>query len=221
VDLARLESCSSMFRAPSGIVPCETKSMAEAAAHHSCQTHPVFENLPSRARLALLARCDGHWKLVLHFLECLQCMRGCSTPAGARSNVSAGFFSRPLLANLVFIWRLFLVFILVEHLSVVRSCKCLGMESQVVATAGEDHTLIVNGKGDLYITSGRDSLSQVYCHIAPEPQSNLRLIFSQPTANRILQISANFHHAAFVTESGQVTKSFLSLKHGSETNVKP
>jgi hypothetical protein len=101
---------------------------------------------------------------------------------------------------------------------VVQSCKCLRMESQVVATVGEYHTLIVNGKGELYITppSGIDFLSGVYCNIAPEPQSTLRLIFSQPTTNRILQISANFDHAAFVTETGQVTKSFLSLKHGSK-----
>jgi hypothetical protein len=35
VDLARLESCSSMFQAPSGIAPCKAKSIAEAAAHHS------------------------------------------------------------------------------------------------------------------------------------------------------------------------------------------
>jgi hypothetical protein len=76
---------------------------------------------------------------------------------------------------------------------VVQSCKCLGMESQVVATAGEDHTLIVNGKGELYITSrelyitfGAYTLSRVYRNIAPNPQSTLRLIFSQPTANRIL-----------------------------------
>jgi hypothetical protein len=98
---------------------------------------------------------------------------------------------------------------------VVRSCKCLGMESQVVATAGEDHMLIVNGKGELYITSGADTLSSVYRDIAPEPQSTLRLIFFQPTANRILQISANFNHAAFVTETGQVSK------HSSKMNVKP
>jgi hypothetical protein len=100
VDLARLECCSSMFRVPSGIAPCEAKSMAEAVAHHSCQTHPVFENLPPRARLALLARCDGHWKQVLYFLECLLHMRGPSAPAGARSNVSAGFFSLQFLTNL-------------------------------------------------------------------------------------------------------------------------
>jgi hypothetical protein len=30
---------------------------------------------------------------------------------------------------------------------VVRSCKCLKMELQVVAMAGADHMLIVNGKG--------------------------------------------------------------------------
>jgi hypothetical protein len=60
VDLALLESCSSMFWAPSGIAPCEAKSIVETAAHHSCQTHPVFENLPPRARLVLLARCNGH-----------------------------------------------------------------------------------------------------------------------------------------------------------------
>jgi hypothetical protein len=57
--------------------------------------------------------------------------------------------------------------------------------------------------------------------IAPEPQSTLRLIFSQLTTNRILQISANYKHVAFITETRQVTKSFLSLKHGSEMNVKP
>jgi alpha-tubulin suppressor-like RCC1 family protein len=84
------------------------------------------------------------------------------------------------------------------------------MESQVLATAGVNHTLIVNRKGELYITSGTDYLSRVYRDIAPEPQSTLRLIFSQPTTNCILQISANFRHAAFVTETGQVTKSFLS-----------
>jgi hypothetical protein len=61
VDLAHLESSSSMFQAPSGIAPCESKSIAEAAAHHSCQTHPVFENLPPHARLGLLVRCDGQW----------------------------------------------------------------------------------------------------------------------------------------------------------------
>jgi hypothetical protein len=101
VDLARLESCSSMFRAPSGIAPYEAKSMAEAAAHHSCQAHPVFQNLPPRARLALLTRCDGHWKQVLYFLECLLCMPRRSAPTGARSNVSAGFSSLQFLSNLV------------------------------------------------------------------------------------------------------------------------
>jgi hypothetical protein len=74
--------------------------MAEAAAHHSCQTHPVFENLPPRAHLALLARCDGHWKQVLYFLECLLLMRGRSAPANDHSNVSAGFFSLQFLPNL-------------------------------------------------------------------------------------------------------------------------
>jgi hypothetical protein len=97
VDLARLESCSSMFR-----------SITEAAAHHSCQMHSVFENFPPHARLALLARCDGHWKQVMYFLECLLRMPGCSAPAGACSNVSASFFSLQFLANLApFLWSLF------------------------------------------------------------------------------------------------------------------
>jgi hypothetical protein len=182
MDLAWLESCLSMFRAPSGIAPCMAKSIAEVAAHHSCETHPVFEILPSCARLALLVRCDGHWKQVLYFLECLLLMWGHSAPAGSRSNVSACFFSLQLLP---LIWHLFLVRVLVEHLSMVRSCKCLGMESQVVATAGVHHTLIVNGKGEMYITPGPDDLcvpynelSRLYLDIAPEPQSTLRLIFS-------------------------------------------
>ena len=110
----------------------------------------------------------------------------------------------------------------------VRNCKCLEMESHVVVMADVHHTLIVNGKGEMYITSGPDDLcgpynelSRLYLDIVPEPQSTTRLIFSQPTANRILQISANFSHVAFVTETGQATKSFLSLKHGSEMNVIP
>jgi hypothetical protein len=62
--------------------------------------HPVFENLPPSAHLVLLARCDGHWKQVLYFLECLLRMRGRSAPTDAPSNVSAGFFSLQFLANL-------------------------------------------------------------------------------------------------------------------------
>jgi hypothetical protein len=89
-----------------------------------------------------------------------------------------------------------------EDLSAVWSCKCLGMKSQVVATAGMYHTLIVNGKGELYITSGADTLSRIYSNTPPEPQSNQRLIFSQPITNCILQISANINHAALVTETG-------------------
>jgi hypothetical protein len=43
------------------------------------------------------------------------------------------------------------------------------MELQVVAMAGANHTLIVNGKGELYITSGVDFLSSLYVDIALEP----------------------------------------------------
>ena len=74
--------------------------MAKAAAHHSCQMHPMFENLPSCAHLVLLARCNGHWKQVLYFLGCLLHMGGHSALVGACSNVSVGFFSLQLLANL-------------------------------------------------------------------------------------------------------------------------
>jgi hypothetical protein len=38
---------------------------------------------------------------VLYFLECLLRMRGHSTPAGAHSNVSAGFFYLQFLTDLV------------------------------------------------------------------------------------------------------------------------
>jgi hypothetical protein len=152
---------------------------------------------------------------VLYFLECLLRMLGRSTPAGGCSNVSAGFFSLQFLAKLAplfgpSVWPLF------QHLSVVQSSKCWQMDLQVVATAGMDHTLIVNGNGELHITSGKDELSDVYLNIPLEPQSSLRLILSQPSTNRILQISANWSHAAFVTETGQVTKSFMFLNHGSE-----
>jgi hypothetical protein len=44
---------------------------------------------------------------------------------------------------------------------VVRSCKCFGTKSQVVATVGIYYTVIVNRKGELYITSGRNTLCNV------------------------------------------------------------
>jgi hypothetical protein len=91
------------------------------------------------------------------------------------------------------------------------------MDTQVVATAGMNHTLIVNGNGELYITSRGDELSRIYHDIPQELQSSLRLILSQPSTNRILQISTNWRHAAFVTETGQVTKSFMFLNHSFET----
>ena len=83
LDLASLEASCYMFRAASGVEPYRFKSITELAAHHSCQTHPLFENFPLRARSELLARCEGNWKLVLHFLESLQLSSG-------RSNGDAG-----------------------------------------------------------------------------------------------------------------------------------
>ena len=44
----------------------------------------------------------------------------------------------------------------------VQSCNCLSMELQVVATTGAYHTLIVNEKGKLYITSGADGKEESY-----------------------------------------------------------
>ena len=38
----------------------------------------------------------------------------------------------------------------------------VGMESHFVATTGFIHTLIVNRKGEMYITSGRDYLCIAY-----------------------------------------------------------
>ena len=150
-------------------------------AARPCLRHPVGSCLPPHARSALLARCNGHWKQVLYFLECLLRMPGPSAPANTHSKVSACFFSLQFLTNLV----PFLDSVLVEHLYVVQSYKCLGMESQVVAMAGTFHTLIVNGIGELYITSRANYLPTIYRNIPPEPQSNLRLIFLPPIANCI------------------------------------
>ncbi|KAG0562187.1 hypothetical protein KC19_9G125100 [Ceratodon purpureus] len=88
VDLASLEASSYMFRAASGIEPYRFKSITELAAHHSCKTHPLFEKFPPRARSELLARCEGNWKLVFHFLESLQHSSG-RGGGGAGNNVLA------------------------------------------------------------------------------------------------------------------------------------
>ena len=88
MDLASLDASSSIFRAPSGNVPGGFKSITEAAAHHYCETYHVFKSLPSSARSELLARCEGNWKLVLHFLESLQRSSGRSSDAGAGNSVS-------------------------------------------------------------------------------------------------------------------------------------
>jgi hypothetical protein len=87
------------------------------------------------------------------------------------------------------------------------------MESQVVAMASMHSSVIVNGNEKLYITSGADAFSSIYHDIDFEPQSTLKLIFSRPTTNRVLQISASTSHAAFVTKTGQVTISFMSLNY--------
>jgi hypothetical protein len=71
IDLASLEATCYMFRAAAGFEPCRFKSIAELAARHSCHRQPLFLHMPRHARLQLLARCDGNWKLVLRFLQAL------------------------------------------------------------------------------------------------------------------------------------------------------
>lgn len=72
IDLASLEATCYMFRAAAGFEPCRFKSIAELAARHSCHRQPLFLRMPRHARLQLLARCDGNWKLVLRFLQALE-----------------------------------------------------------------------------------------------------------------------------------------------------
>jgi hypothetical protein len=72
IDLASLEATCYMFRAAAGFEPCRFKSIAELAARHSCHRQPLFLRMPRHARLQVLARCDGNWKLVLHFLQALE-----------------------------------------------------------------------------------------------------------------------------------------------------
>ncbi|CAM6029517.1 unnamed protein product [Sphagnum balticum] len=72
IDLASLEATCYMFWADAGFEPCIFKSIAELAARHSCHMQLLFLHMPHHARLQLLARCDGNWKLVLRFLQALQ-----------------------------------------------------------------------------------------------------------------------------------------------------
>ena len=135
--------------------------------------------------MVLLARCDGHWKQVLYFLQCLLHTPGRSAPTCARSNVSAGCFCLQLLDNLAPFW----VSVSVEGLSLVQSRKRLKMESQVVATAGANHTLIVDGKGELYITSKRDILCRVYRDIALDSRASKHSEVKLLTIDRQLHTS--------------------------------
>lgn len=88
-DLVNLEASSRLFWAPSGIEPYESMSIAASAARRSSEKHPVFAGLQAQARSGLLARCDGNWKLVLHFLESSERSSGPgrSTGGNAGSNV--------------------------------------------------------------------------------------------------------------------------------------
>ena len=76
--------------------------------------------------------------------------------------------------------------------------------------AGSEHTLMVNGKGELYACGkggavlGQGQASTTTVEIP-------RLISLPSTATRVVQISASFEHAAFVIETGQVTKFSLEL----------
>jgi alpha-tubulin suppressor-like RCC1 family protein len=74
---------------------------------------------------------------------------------------------------------------------------------QVLTAAGKYHTLLVNEKGELYACGkvlGGPSV----------PNLQTPMLISVPaTVGRIVQISASFNHAAFVTDIGKVIKFFL------------
>ncbi|KAG0591247.1 hypothetical protein KC19_1G161100 [Ceratodon purpureus] len=158
LDLANLDMTSSVFRAPSGSIG-GFKSITEAAAHSYCEKHQLFESLDSSARLQLLARCEGNWKLVLHFLECLERSSGRVTEANAGK--------------------------------------------KVLTAGGKLHTLIVNKQGELF-ACGKGGAVLGQGQASTTTLETPRLIFLPAAASRIVQISASFEHAAFVTETGQV-----------------
>lgn len=84
--------------------------------------------------------------------------------------------------------------------------------------AGRYHTLLVDRKGELYACGTGGSV------LGQNPAvSNLQRPASIPlpaAATRIVQISANFNHAAFVTESGQVIKKKKRKKEKKKERIK-
>ena len=82
---------------------------------------------------------------------------------------------------------------------------------QVLTAGGKLHALIVNKQGELF-ACGKGGAVLGQGQASTTTLETPRLIFLPAAASRIVQISASFEHAAFVTETGQVMTEFCPLE---------
>lgn len=81
--------------------------------------------------------------------------------------------------------------------------------SQVLVAAGKYHSLLVNENGNLFVCGtwiGVLDLTPAVTSTRVAPAQ-----FCTQPAQRIVQISGSHSHAAFITETGEVSKNFLRV----------
>jgi alpha-tubulin suppressor-like RCC1 family protein len=84
---------------------------------------------------------------------------------------------------------------------------CWSWFSQVLVAAGKYHSLLVNENGNLFVSGmwiGVLDLTPAVTSTRIAPAQ-----FCTQPAQRIVQISGSHSHAAFITETGEVSKNFL------------
>ncbi|KAK1261105.1 hypothetical protein QJS04_geneDACA023791 [Acorus gramineus] len=81
VDLACLENTCRTFR-----------SMAEFAAFNVCCGNSIFASLPTVARTELFERCNGNWKRVMRFLQCVEQSSGLVETSAGNMQITTGSY---------------------------------------------------------------------------------------------------------------------------------
>ncbi|KAK1261131.1 hypothetical protein QJS04_geneDACA023054 [Acorus gramineus] len=92
VDLACLENTCRTFRGVHGVFPQKFRSMAEFAAFNVCCGNSIFASLPTVARTELFERCNGNWKRVMRFLQCVEQSSGLVETSAGNMQITTGSY---------------------------------------------------------------------------------------------------------------------------------
>lgn len=72
IDLVSLELTSRTFGGSHGLHPHKFRSLVDLAAFQLCGSHPLYVPLSLKSKKEIFDRCDGKWKRILRFLQCVK-----------------------------------------------------------------------------------------------------------------------------------------------------